>query len=165
LAGAGALGAVLSAPFDEVWHRLFGVDVSLWSPPHLFAIAAAGAIRRGLLVALVDEMSLAAHAIPRQWLRRSWRGMPLAEGVLLVLFSILQGNLLFALGAHEVRAVSRPPVLYPLLASLAVPVVLVAGIRTLGRLGAAAGVVLVLLAFQALLRTGLRAAGFELPPP
>jgi hypothetical protein len=58
--------------------------------------------------------------------------------------------------------VSRAPLLYPMLASLAVPVVLVAGVRTLGRLGAATGIVLVL---QALLRAGLRAADFGLPPP
>lgn len=85
--------------------------------------------------------------------------------MLLVLLSILLGNLLFALGTHEVRAVSRVRLLYPLLASLAVPVVLVAAVRTLSRLGTAAGVVLVLLAFRALLRTGLHAAGFRLPPP
>jgi hypothetical protein len=24
-----------SAPFDEAWHALFGLDVSIWSPPHL----------------------------------------------------------------------------------------------------------------------------------
>jgi hypothetical protein len=165
VAGAGALGAVLSAPFDEAWHRLFGIDVTVWSPPHLFAIAAAGAMRLGLLVALVDEMALTGHPIPRVRLCLSWRGVTLAEGVLLVLFSILQGNLLFALGSHEVRAVSRTPVLYPMLASLAVPVVLIAGVRTLGRLGAATMIVLLLLAFQALLRAGLRAADFVLPPP
>jgi hypothetical protein len=161
LVGAGALGAVLSAPFDEAWHRQFGIDVTVWSPPHLFAIAAAGAMRLGLLVALVEEMALAGHAIPRQRLRLSWRRTTLAEGVLLVLFSILQGNLLFALGAHEFRAVSRAMVLYPMLASLAVPVVLVAGVRTLGRLGAATMIVLLLMIFQAL----LRAADFVLPPP
>jgi hypothetical protein len=165
VAGAGVLGAVLSAPFDEAWHRLFGIDVTIWSPPHLFAIAAAGAIRLGLVVALVDEMSLAGHTVPRQRRGLSWPRTTLAEGVLLVLFSILLGNLLFALGAHEVRAVNRAALLYPLLASLVAPVVLVAGVRTLGRLGAAAGIVLVLLAFQALLRAGLRAAGFGLPPP
>ena len=165
LVGAGALGAVLSAPFDEAWHRLFGIDVTVWSPPHLFAIAAAGAMRLGLLVALVDEMTRAGQKIPPQRLRLSWRGVTLAEGVLLMLFSILLGNLLFALGAHEIRAVSRPPGLYPLLASLAVPVVLVAGVRTLGRLGAATMIVLLLLGFQALLRAGLRAADFVLPAP
>jgi hypothetical protein len=165
VAGAGVLGAVLSAPVDEAWHRLFGIDVTIWSPPHLFAIAAAGAIRLGLVVALVDEMSLAGQTIPLQWLGLSWPRTTLAEGVLLVLFSILLGNLLFALGAHEFRGVSRAALLYPLLASLVVPVVLVAGVRTLGRLGAAAGIVLVLLVFQALLRAGLRAPGFVLPPP
>jgi hypothetical protein len=165
LAGAGVFGAVLSAPVDEAWHRLFGVDVTVWSPPHLFAIAAAGAIRLGLVVALVDEMARAGQTIPRQRLGWSWPRTPLAEGVLLVLFGIVLGNLLFALGDHEFRGVSRAARLYPLLASLVVPVVLVAGVRTLGRLGAATGIVLVLLAFQVLLRTGLRAAGFGLPAP
>ena len=165
LAAMGVLGAVLSAPVDEVWHRLFGIDVTIWSPPHLFAIAAAGAIRLGLVVALIDEMALAGDAIPSRRLRLSWRGTMLADGVLLVLCSILLGNLLFALGDHEVLVMSRAPALYALLASLAVPVVLVAGVRTLGRIGAAVGIVLVLLVFQALLRAGLRAAGFVLPPP
>lgn len=165
LAGAGALGAVLSAPFDEAWQRLFGIDVTVWSPPHLFAIGAAGAMRLGLLVALVDEMALTGHTIPRVRRCLSWRAVTLAEGVLLVLFSIFQGNLLLALGTHEVRAVSRAPGLYPMLASLAVPVVLVAAVRTLGRLGAATMIGLLLLAFQALLRAGLRTADFVLPPP
>jgi hypothetical protein len=164
VAGEGVF-AVLSAPVDEAWHWLVGVDVTIWSPPHLFAIAAAGAIRLGLVIALVDEMARVGPTIPRQRLGLAWPRTTLAEGVLLALFSILLGNLLFALGDHAVRAVSRGPVLYPLLASLTVPVVLVAGSRTLGRLGAAAGIVLVLLAFQALLRAGLCAVGFGLPPP
>ncbi len=43
--------------------------------------------------------------------------------------------------------------------------VLVTGVRTLGRLGAATLIVLLLLAFQALIRAGLRAADFVLPLP
>lgn len=27
-----------SAPFDELWHRMYGVDVTVWSPPHLVLI-------------------------------------------------------------------------------------------------------------------------------
>jgi hypothetical protein len=118
-------------------------------------------MRLGLLVALVTEMALTGHTM----LHRSWRGTTLPEGVLLVLFSILQGNLLFALGAHDLQAVSHAPVLYSMLASLAVPVVLVAGVRTLDRLGAATLIILLLLAFQALLHAGLHAANFVLPPP
>ena len=29
---------VLAAPIDDLWHRLFGIDVTLWSPPHLLGI-------------------------------------------------------------------------------------------------------------------------------
>jgi hypothetical protein len=30
---------VLAAPIDDLWHRLFGLDVTLWSPPHLLGLA------------------------------------------------------------------------------------------------------------------------------
>jgi hypothetical protein len=29
---------VLAAPIDDLWHRLFGLDVTLWSPPHLLGL-------------------------------------------------------------------------------------------------------------------------------
>ncbi len=32
---------VLAAPIDDLWHRLFGVDVTLWSPPHLLGLLGA----------------------------------------------------------------------------------------------------------------------------
>jgi hypothetical protein len=32
---------VLAAPIDDLWHRLFGLDVTLWSPPHLLGLAGA----------------------------------------------------------------------------------------------------------------------------
>jgi hypothetical protein len=39
LAGAGVVLIVLAAPFDDLWHRLFGIDVTIWSPPHLLGLA------------------------------------------------------------------------------------------------------------------------------
>ncbi len=38
-----ALGtaALIGFPIDELWHRQFGVDVTMWSPPHLIMILAA----------------------------------------------------------------------------------------------------------------------------
>ena len=30
---------VIAAPIDDLWHRLFGLDVTLWSPPHLLGLA------------------------------------------------------------------------------------------------------------------------------
>jgi len=29
---------ILAAPIDDLWHRLFGLDVTLWSPPHLLGL-------------------------------------------------------------------------------------------------------------------------------
>jgi len=38
LAAWGIALTVLAAPIDDLWHRLFGVDVALWSPPHLLGL-------------------------------------------------------------------------------------------------------------------------------
>jgi len=38
LAAWGIALTVLAAPIDDAWHRLFGIDVTLWSPPHLLGM-------------------------------------------------------------------------------------------------------------------------------
>jgi hypothetical protein len=44
---------ILAAPIDDLWHRLFGLDVTLWSPPHLLALAGSQVSNLGsLLIAL-----------------------------------------------------------------------------------------------------------------
>jgi hypothetical protein len=44
---------ILAAPIDDLWHRLFGIDVTLWSPPHLLGLAGAQISTLGcLLIAL-----------------------------------------------------------------------------------------------------------------
>jgi hypothetical protein len=41
LAAWGIAITVLAAPVDDLWHRVFGLDVTLWSPPHLLGIVGA----------------------------------------------------------------------------------------------------------------------------
>jgi hypothetical protein len=41
MAGAG-LYALIGFPLDDVWHRIFGQDVTLWGPTHLMMIGGAG---------------------------------------------------------------------------------------------------------------------------
>ena len=41
MAGCGAF-ALAGFPLDDVWHRLFGQDVTLWGPTHLMLIGGAG---------------------------------------------------------------------------------------------------------------------------
>ncbi len=44
---------ILAAPIDDLWHRLFGLDVTLWSPPHLLGLAGYQVSNLGaLLIAL-----------------------------------------------------------------------------------------------------------------
>jgi hypothetical protein len=38
LAAWGIAITVLAAPIDDLWHRLYGIDVTLWSPPHLLGL-------------------------------------------------------------------------------------------------------------------------------
>ena len=48
----GAVTTLLSAPIDEAWHRAFGRDAVVWSPPHLAAVAGTLALSVGLLAGL-----------------------------------------------------------------------------------------------------------------
>jgi hypothetical protein len=48
VAGAGMLTALVAAPIDNAWHELYGIDVTIWSPPHLLAIFGIAASTLGL---------------------------------------------------------------------------------------------------------------------
>lgn len=38
VAGCGALVTALAAPFDNYWHELYGIDVTLWAPFHVMGL-------------------------------------------------------------------------------------------------------------------------------
>jgi hypothetical protein len=46
--------SLIGFPLDDVWHRLFGQDVTLWGPTHLMLIAGAAMTLVGLAVLLVE---------------------------------------------------------------------------------------------------------------
>jgi hypothetical protein len=49
IAACGAY-ALLGFPLDDVWHRLFGQDVTLWGPTHLMLIGGAGLSTAGIIL-------------------------------------------------------------------------------------------------------------------
>jgi hypothetical protein len=53
--GLGVLQMLLAAPFDDYWHRRYGVDVSVWSPPHLIGFSGAMVMLCGLIIATTSE--------------------------------------------------------------------------------------------------------------
>jgi hypothetical protein len=49
-------------PLDDVWHRLFGQDVTPWGPTHLMLIGGAAMALVGLAVLLVEAVAANAAA-------------------------------------------------------------------------------------------------------
>ena len=64
LAAWGMGVTVLAAPIDDLWHRLFGLDVTIWSPPHLLGIL-------GGLISSAGLMIIAREAYPANRLART----------------------------------------------------------------------------------------------
>jgi hypothetical protein len=93
------LGAVAGFPLDEVWHRAYGVDVTMWSPTHMLMIL--GATFTGMAAWLVlggsgvrptdGPWGRGAHLVCG-WLTVQGLLAPLGEFT----FGVPQFNLLFA---------------------------------------------------------------------
>jgi hypothetical protein len=75
LAWWGMAVTIVAAPIDDLWHRLFGLDVTLWSPPHLLGLAGAQINTLGCL-AIALELWAAA--------RPAGRAALIASGILLL---------------------------------------------------------------------------------
>jgi hypothetical protein len=127
--------SLIAFPLDDVWHRLFGQDVTLWGPTHLMLIGGAAATLVGVAVLLVEARRANVAAGVRN--ERTWvatvRGVALTGAFLLGL-STFQAE--FDFGVPQFRFVFQP-----MLIMLAAAVGLVAARVWLGR-GAALGAAL-----------------------
>src|SRR3954453_22291621 len=131
IAGCGAFSLV-GFPLDDVWHRLFGQDVTLWGPTHLMLIGGAAMTLIGLAVLLVEAGDASREGGPRGeregvgWMRRV--SLP---GAFLLGLSTFQAE--FDFGVPQFRMI-----FHPMLIALAAAVSLVAARIWLGR-GSALG--------------------------
>jgi len=141
IAACGAFSLV-GFPLDDVWHRLFGQDVTLWGPTHLMLIGGASMTLIGLAVLLV-EGSRANSSAGRPEHGTSWarwvRNVALTGAFLLGL-STFQAE--FDFGVPQFRFVFAP-----MLVMLAAGVSLVAARVWLGK-GAAIGAALFFFAIR-----------------
>jgi hypothetical protein len=119
MAAAGAF-ALVGFPLDDIWHRLFGQDVTLWGPTHLMLIGGAGMTLIGQAV-LVAEGLAARPGGGRARVARvvALRRVALMGGLLIGL-STFQGE--FDFGVPQFRLV-----LHPFLIAVAAGIALVAG--------------------------------------
>jgi hypothetical protein len=137
LTGAGTY-ALLGFPLDDVWHRIFGQDVTLWGPTHLMLIGGAGLS----LVAMAVLFEEGRTAVTQS-------GRPSSAVALYVLRSSLVGGLLIGMSVFQAEFDFGVPqfrlVLQPFLIALAAAFSLVVARLWIGRGAAVAAVLFYLL--------------------
>lgn len=100
------LYALIGFPLDDVWHRLFGQDVTLWGPTHLMLIGGAGLSTAGIILLNREAevwMRLRGKALP-VWLKTIMTST--AFGGLLIGLSVFQAE--FDFGIAQFRMVFAP---------------------------------------------------------
>jgi hypothetical protein len=121
-----ALGAF---PMDDLWHRIFGQDVTLWGPTHLMLIGGAGLATVGALILLSEGVNARAPDTPRPRPRWLLLRQQLLASSFLVALSTFQAE--FDFSVPQFRLVWQP-----ILLMLAAGIGLVAARLLIGRGGA-----------------------------
>ncbi len=108
LAGFGALLAAVAFPLDDYWHRLYGIDVTLWAPFHVMIVTAMALAALGTPYVFASAAALA----PRQPLRLlADAGVAVGLAMLAATLLVLVAQALDADGIVAVRP--RPIVAFP----------------------------------------------------
>ena len=115
--------AVLGFPLDDLWHRTYGIDVTMWSPTHLMMIGGACFSPLGLRLLLVEAGPSATQTTAGRFLRRG-----LTSAILVALTAF---QLEFDLGVPQWQALYQPVMIVGSAA-----LVMVAARESMGRGGA-----------------------------
>jgi hypothetical protein len=108
IVGIGALAVIASAPFDDYWHRTFGRDVDMWSPPHIFAIYGGGIlIYVGWTIAAATNVFGLAPRV--------------RDGLVVFFASGVVSTVIFGMNFYYMMGWSREAFFYPLAVCAAVP--------------------------------------------
>jgi hypothetical protein len=152
LAGWGLALVILAAPIDDLWHRLFGLDVTLWSPPHLLGLLGSAINTLGTLVIATEVYPIGSRA---------------RLTALLLGGALLYGGVRVVLEPAWLTAFRHGGVAFhtfAILGALALPLVLVPAARLVDRRWTPVAVVVVALGIS-LLGELVARVGFELVQP
>jgi hypothetical protein len=141
--------ALSGFPLDDVWHRIFGQDVTLWGPTHLLLFGGASLATLGALILLTEGVHARGGTSPKPTLLRVFQVM--LAGAFLIGLSTFQGEFDYAVPQFRL-------VFHPILLALASSVALVTARVYVGR-GGALGAVLMFVAVRGVL-TVLVSPGF-----
>lgn len=105
IVAVGSALVLFFAPADDLWHRLFGADVTLWAPMHLIGVLGLHLLTFGGLVTVWVERRLASDAGRRRFF-----------ALLALLFgALLLGWLMLVLAEFEFNVPAFPMLWHPLL--------------------------------------------------
>ncbi|MGI8806448.1 MAG: hypothetical protein ACR2KK_01080 [Acidimicrobiales bacterium] len=132
------IGGVAAFPLDALWHNAYGVDVTLWSPPHIQLVVSGSLGTIALWLMLAEARPWAEPTLLGRFIN------VLTAGTVLVGMSTLQGEFDFGVPQFQVLYL-------PVLIMIAAGFTLLAARRALGPGGAlkVVGIYLVLRAFLA----------------
>ena len=92
IAGFGALQALASAPLDNYWHTLYGIDVALWAPFHMMGVTGGVIGNIGVVYIFASEAAIERES---GYPYRRFFGLSLLEcGALLVLAGLINFTLI-----------------------------------------------------------------------
>ena len=135
--------ALAGFPLDDIWHRIFGQDVTLWGPTHLQLFGGASLSTLGGMILLVEGARAAGELQPGA-VSRNLRFMQVSlGGAFLIGLSTFQGEFDYAVPQFRL-------VFHPILLMLASSVALVA-VRIWAGRGAALGAVAFFLVVRGIL--------------
>jgi hypothetical protein len=156
----GYAAALLAGVIDELWHRAFGIDATLWSPPHLLIMLATVVVDYSLLLGITASARRLGYTF-------TWKS-PLLWGIVLM-GAYAYESVHFQMGeafivGHQHGGAGLYGLLFPILIGAFLPLSLVACIRLARR----AWVVLLTAGLALALQyvaTGIAALGFAILKP
>jgi hypothetical protein len=148
VAGFGMVAMVSAAPFDNYWHELYGIDVTLWAPAHVMGMLGSYIGGLGAVYVFASELNRRRTAGERGWLGLGGPGI----GLVLAFFGLLSLGLINVISAgYAERLWTIGPLTlanWPLVMAAAIPICLVAALVGTGRAGVATAVGLLVTAWQ-----------------
>ena len=89
ISGFAALNMAVAFPVDQYWHTLYGIDVTVWAPFHIMAIAGLGLMALGAVYTFVSVANMATSLHANQEKRAAYGGAMVAMATSLATLSVL----------------------------------------------------------------------------
>jgi hypothetical protein len=156
----GYVAALLSGAFDEFWHQVFGIDATLWSPPHLMIMVAIMVVDFSLILGIAASSLRQGYKL--KWNSPFFLGLVLTGAYAFEAVNFQMGEA-FIVGYRNDGA-GLYGLLFPILVGGFLPLSMMVCIRLSQRFWIGLPVMALTLALQ-YAATGISALGFAILKP